>query len=258
MRKNLRLAWVVLAVCSVPSRAPADYLGDLYSEQAYLSRETTLNSSIRFRSETILTPHLSPYLQLGNELITKAQNLNRLDTSSYAYAAPGLKGSMGGVSLFGEVRFRQFYVPGGAPGTNGLADGRATLVYGEFLEGSFTQLFRKFLEIYSETVFTSADSYNVIQATFLRAGLRKTLASHTFADLFLEPFITLDRVGHFYNNRSDLKVSLRIQQWAGPVSFSLIASFLANLYFPYAKADPNPYAGRTLGTRLLLVVGGQL
>jgi len=239
----------------------ATYRGDLYSEQIVLTRKDQFASSARFRFENVLSPFLSPYLQVGSELMSPVGNIGSLDTASYVHVGPGVKLSYKKFSLLVEGRFRKFYKELAQPsGTQGNFDFRTLLIYGNFfqkeLQGSLR--LRRFAEIYSETVFTSADDNNVIHSSYARLGYRLPLSPQTNADLFLEPYVTLDRIGHFYNNRTDLKLSARLTHFLSPLSFSLMASVLANQYFSFGDYEPNPYKNSNTGFRFMAIIGGVL
>jgi len=113
-----------------------------------------------------------------------------------------------------------------------------------------------FYELYSETLFTSLDENNLIGAAFVRSGLRKPILKELMVDAFLEPFVTVDRIGHFYNNRADLKLNLRVLYAQSVFSIGLTGSYLINHYFNYATFEKNPYQNEKTGFRFLFVAGG--
>lgn len=255
IRYLLALAFLVAIVLS--SQGRASYFNELYSEETYLSHQRIFSSSLRFRAGPNLTDFFSPYLLLGNEVSSNSSRPFRLDNASYAYLGPGLRLRHDNLSLSTEGRFRRFY--DNSPIVQAPFDLRLIAVYNDFWSSplSHQQGLFQFAELYSEAVFSSADQNNVISASFLRAGLRKALAS-VQCDLFLEPFITVDRLGHFYNNRADLKLSGRLIYRLSSLDFSLTASYVANRYFSFGDYEPNPYLHNNSGMRILFVVGGEL
>ena len=185
---------------------------NFYSENSY---QDVGFSQTRLRGGWDIAPSFAPYLQLGQDL-----TLNDM-TSSFAYVAPGLQWKLGPVSLFGEVRVRRFY----KEGPNSAFDSRLLLVYGDFFSKLLSPTFSLFLEPYFETVFTTADSNNVIATGFARTGVRASLTKKLFADLFLEPFGTVDRVKHPYYNKVDLRASARLLLAADTWGLGAIASY---------------------------------
>lgn len=240
-----------LLVHSARSQAAPVVRADFYSEQSYLSREGRLGGVARMRGE-IGFETLRAYLTAGLE----GANLLRTDMSAtsetFTYAGPGLRLDLGRFSLFGEWRVRDFLEKQGQP----LTDGRGLLTYGDLWEGNrWAPAARPFLEPYGEVVATSADDWNLIGATFVRAGLRAALSQRTWFDLMIEPFVTLDRHGHFYNNRFEARAGARIATTWNSMAMSLTGSLLAIKYFD-RSLEPNPYLHQTWGARVLGVVSG--
>ena len=240
----------------------ADFQTSVYSESAYLSGSALGFNTIRVRAGSPLTAFLTPYFQVGQELTTIQGRVDNLDgASSYAYTGPGVSFSLGKFTLYGEARFRQFYsnVDPNAPGM-GVFDGRGLLVYGDFFSHPFfgTSEFDWFAELYSETVFSSADSDNVINTDFARAGIRWKALNRLNVDFFVEPFLTLDRIRHYYYNRTDFKPSLRVQYYTESFSIGIIGSYMWNQYFARGDYEPNPFLHTPAGFRGLLVVGASL
>lgn len=261
LSKSFALASCWAAASALP--AWGAFHADFYSEQAYLSRENVIVNQVRVRGLTDSTAALVPYLQVGSELMTAGAGTDTLDPgASYAYAGPGARWTLGKVALFGELRARKFYTDRPSPqNLQHVLDARAVLVYGDYIDkrlggaGSPASLFT---EVYTEGVYTSADFNNLIFAGFARSGIRLQTTSSTTLDFFLEPFVTLDRVGHYYNNRADLKPSVRFLYFAGGFDLGLIGSYVMNTYFSRGTFDPNPYAGKPDGMRVLAVFGGRL
>jgi hypothetical protein len=258
---GLARAAPVLADASIPvSELRARY--DLYSESTYLSREDVLANSTRLRVEVARWSMGAPYLIGGDEAFNHSARLGdrgTLDTSSYTYVAPGLRLEWKPAQLFLESRFRKY----GGPEASALQpalptrDQRALLVLGLWRERDVLALRRSrvFGELYSETLYTSADANNVIHTTFLRPGLRYEPVERLYLDAFAKPFVSFDRGMHPYNNRAELEGGLRVVRLVGWLSVSLSGSYLVNRYFDYAattEAVPNRHSGY----RLLAVIGG--
>lgn len=229
---------------------------NLYSEHAFLNREELVTSSIRVRGEAEVWNGVSPYFQLGSELSTLSAHYGAVDIFSHLYAAPGLKFQYGQVALFNEMRVRGYYKP--QIKNRSIVDVRSLFVYGDFFIFPIvpTSFVFRFAEPYSETLFTSIDRNNVVNASYIRLGLRAVWAPRTFTDLFVEPYVTLDSVRHYYNNRADLKLSFRFIHQMTPLQISLISSVLYNTYFDRGDLERNPYQDKSTGVRFLLVIGG--
>lgn len=245
----------ILLVCQ--SAGAVSYHQNLYSEHAVVDREERFSSSVRVRGEAEVVSWFSPYLQMGSELSIPTYQMNNMDNFSYGYAAPGIKFGYGPFALYNEARFRGYYKQSGSVGQS-TADYRSLFVYGDFFSfpiAASTFLFR-FAEPYSETLFSSADKNNITNSTSLRLGVRGAWTPKTFTDVFVEPYVTLDTARHFYNNRTDVKLSLRIMQQIDPIQISLISSVLYNAYFSRGDFERNPYPNRSPGVKFLLAVGG--
>jgi hypothetical protein len=234
---------------------------DLYSEHTFDGREEMAASSLRLRNEFQVPSPVLPYLAGGEEIQTPGFGAYYLDPgSSYVYGAPGLYVPIvGALSFRSELRVRKYLsdVDQGQLPYNVL-DFRSMLVWGALFEQP-TQLPlgpRLFEEMYSEAVFSSTDYNNLISASYFRTGLRFSVTKSTLLDVLVEPFLTLDRIGHYYNNRAELRGGFRVVQSLGPVALSLTGYYAGNQYFSYAKFDNNPYQGHDSGFRALLVVGG--
>lgn len=231
------------------------FTSNWYTEDAFLDRENILSSLLRVRGEYKVTENLSPYLTVGSDMQTSSQVVSDVATSSYAYGGPGFKVDLFGAQLFTELRGRSYYRE--ALNQKKL-DARILLTIGKYgdvgLDASRSIL--GFYELYTETLFTSADESNVIESAYIRAGLRKPVIKDLMLDVFVEPFVTVDRIGHFYNNRADAKLNMRLQYATANYSFGLTGSYLVNDYFDYAKFERNPYLNETSGFRVLFVAGG--
>ena len=226
---------------------------ELYTEQAYLAREARYQGNLRVRQDLAVTQFLYPYLQAGGELITALDNTTQPAGGSHVFAGPGVRLRYEFASLYVEPRVRQSLTSG--PNNTSL-DFRSLVVLGKLWVTPVAPPLSTLVEAYSETLLTSYDKWNVIEAAYLRGGFRYGLGSATFADLFLEPFVTLDRHGYHYNNRADLKLSARFETLVEGLKLSLTGSLLANTYLNGRITGGNPYADRTMGFRLLAVVGG--
>lgn len=233
----------------------AAFTSNWYTEDAFLDRENILSSLVRLRGEYKLVENLSPYLTAGSDLQTPSTAVSEVATSSYAYGGPGFKIDLFGAQLYTELRGRAYYRE--APNQKKL-DARAMLTIGKYgdigLDASRSILL--FSELYSETLFTSADENNLIQSAYIRMGFRKPVVKDFMLDLFVEPFVTLDRIGHYYNNRADGKFSVRLQYSKAAYVVGLTGSYLYNQYFNNANFERNPYQDIRSGFRVLFVAGG--
>ena len=246
-----------------PFRALCDYRSDLYTENSYLSGEDVAFSQLRLRTSRRITSGLSTYLQLGQELQSPVHGTGPLfdGTSSFVYASPGMQIQFGPFSIFAEVRLRKFFsnLPGDAP-TQRLADVRALWEYGDFFSAPLTEAssFSVFAEPYSETVFTSVDNYNVILSGYARLGVRLDCGKQISLDGFVEPFATVDRVGHTYYNHMDIRPGVRVQYAKGPFAVGLIASYFYSSHFPRTMSEVNPYPNPFHGVRALGFLSAEL
>jgi hypothetical protein len=251
-----------LAFITAATAFSSDYSASLYSENSYLSRESAAISSVRVRASRKLSEVFSPYLQVGNELAYTGAGIASVESSSsFAYAAPGISATLGRVTLYGEVRFRQFYQQLDLPAEGqGPIDARALAVYGNYFAHRISPVLSTdlFAEIYAEGVFTSADLNNVIVTGIGRFGVRTSPFANAFVDLFLETFATIDRLGHYYYNHADLRPTLRVQYASAAFSVGLSASYMLSYFYPFANFETNPYRDQPASTRVLLVVGGTL
>jgi len=233
----------------------------LYSESSSLGREQSISNQTRLRY--VLSQNefpIKPVLQVGHDLIGywgKAQPLD--PNASYAYLSPGLQFRYGRFQLNVENRFRAFYPQnwGLYARNTGTYDFRTVAVLGDFQQTSLGLGFSAFVESYADAVLTSADQWNLIATSFVRLGTRYAVLNSLLVDAYLEPFISWDRLGHFYYNRADIKPSLRVQWLTQGVSVSVIGSWLWNTYISRAANERNPYQDIPSGFRLLLVVGGE-
>jgi hypothetical protein len=252
------LFWILTTATVEASNFSASF----YSENSYLSRESAEISQIRARASDKISDVFSPYLQVGNELAFTGGTIGTVESSySFAYAAPGLNISLGPVQFFGECRFRQFY-NGADPSAEGQGpiDVRGVLVYGNYFGTRISPVLSTdlFGEIYSEAVFTSADDSNLVVTGIGRWGGRISPFKDTSADLFVEVFATIDRLGHYYYNHADLRPTFRLQYVTPAFSVGLSVSYMLTYYYPLATFEPNPYINMPAGIRTLLVVGGSL
>ena len=228
---------------------------ELYSENSYLSREKVYPNFTEMRINFLSFP-LRPVLFLGTDLTVIDRELNRLDNGSFAFVAPGLKYSISHLSFSISARFRRFYRP--LLVLTDRRDYRGLLVYDQELKKTLGQSqFSFFLQSYTEALYTSADDNNVIFADYLRLGLSRSMKFQLKTDVFFEPFVTIDRLGHFYNNRFDFKVSLRLNHslFKLGMSQSLSLSYIWNRYFNYADLDHNPYKKSGSSFRIMYVLG---
>lgn len=252
----MRTLWGWIFLCGAGNfafGATTLYRGDFYAEQSYQSRLQQSATSLRQRNEFLQVGRISAYATIGAELQNFDQAKFSGPADSYLYATPGIKSAWGNLSLFVEPRLRYYPDPKSQDRTIDL---RTLVVYGTQIEGPAWGSFVAFGEFYGESLLTSADRWNLIGNAFVRAGIRYKLAAQTFADLFVEPFLALDTVRHYYNNRSDIKLTFRLQGNFSGLQLGLQTSFVKNTYFSRGNFEPNPFQQNNVGIRVLGVVGG--
>lgn len=236
---------------------------ELYTENVYLGREKAVQSSLRVRAQGELAKDLLPFLQVGNELLTGSLSDLAFDAlGSFAYAGPGIRFNLAPLSFIQELRFRQFYRSRAATPqySQQLMDVRSLVVFGLWRETSLSETLglSLFAEPYAEGVYTSADLDNLIFAGYVRLGGRWKAFDKASLDVFVEPFVTLDRVRHFFNNRADVKPSVRFKYGSNDLNVSLTASYLFNHYFARGNFENNPFREINSGFRFLAVLGADL
>lgn len=237
------------------------YSLDVYSENTFLGREGLLSSQTRLRTEKEDRPVFQPYLTAGTELYTPGRDDYSLSADSFAFFGGGVKlAPFYGLSLTAEGRLRGRYLPS-SPNEFSTTELRSLLVYGNFFSSPWSENQALFLEPYTETLFTTLDSSNIINASQIKAGNRWTALtgdSRLYVDLFVEPYFTLDTRRHYYNNRGELRLSNRVTFAWKNLSASVSFTYLWNQYFSRGDLDPNPYVDKNSGFRSMLVLGGQL
>jgi hypothetical protein len=180
------------------------------------------------------------------------------DSGSHAYVGPGLRLDWKPLSLLVEGRLRRYdEAEIGGVATRPDRERRALLVLGLWHERSMLGLprTRAFNEVYSETVYTSADDDNVAHSTYVRPGLRYEPWTRTYLDAFAKPYLAVDRARHDYGNRAELEAGGRVTKAVGWLSFSLSTTYLVSKTFAYA-ADPETRSRSSQGYRVLAVIGG--
>ncbi len=224
---------------------------NFYTEHAYLSREQVFSSSVRGGVELHVLDWGTPYFRLGSEINSLADKWSDTDTLSYGYFAPGFKVGEGPFLLLTEIRLRQYYKSASVPREN--TDVRSTLVYFNFFKSDNSL----FLEPYSETVFTSADANNIIHTSYARAGLRHLWQPSFATDIYFEPFLTLDKNRHYYNNRVEAKMGARMLYQVSSLSFSLLTTLGYQVPLNRGDAEVNPFTSNPWSVKSLLVMGGE-
>lgn len=265
--KKARVVWLGLAMLFC---IPWEYASavpiktEVYTENVYLGRENAVQSSLRVRAHGELgVPNLLPFLQVGNEFLTGSLKDIAVDAlGSYAYAGPGLRYNLAPFAFIQELRFRQFYRtrPPDPIYSQQLVDVRSLVVFGMWKEVPVQDELKisLFAEPYAEGVFTTADRDNIVLAAYVRLGSRWRAFDKASVDVFVEPFVTLDRVRHFFNNRADVKPSLRFRYGSPDLNVSLTASYLFNRYFARGDFENNPFKDINSGFRFLAVLGATL
>lgn len=234
-------------------------LPELYTEQAFLARESVVQQTTRLRLFESTLERFRPYVTAGSEMMSGGPNATTLDIGgSYAYGGIGLRIGRPNFQWFNELRGRAFYTyrPSALNSQEAL-DYRSLIVLSHqvvapLASGSdFSFLFEPYMEI----LYTSGDFNNVISAGYARTGVRYRLNPQMVLDAYVEPYAVFDRVRHFYNNRADIKPTLRFMVNSSTVGGALMVSYLWNKYFDRGDFDPNPYRYKNEGMRVLAVLG---
>jgi len=237
----------VVATCL---SASADDSVVLYSEQSYLQREAIVTSDLRVRYESPLNSWARPYLQAGTEYFQAASESSLFDEAGFAYLQPGLRLlEPGPFAIFVGPRLRAAYAGASVP----LIDARAMLVFGKYFERPIDSAWKFFGEIYSESIYTSADEHNFLQTAFVRAGIRHQWKSGLFLDGFLEPYAAFSMRNRPNQERSDARGTIRFGGFVDRVQLSLSLSYLATAQWPWAVDSRLPASG----VRGLFVMGGE-
>lgn len=227
--------------------ASAAFSAELYSEHQYLTRERLFASQTQVR--TALTPGtVFPFLQVGNDWLSRGEDPFRPAAGSYAHVAPGVGTNVGPVVLRAETRFRAFYQP--SPNQS-LVDFRMLAAWGAFTERPVAPRTSLFAEPYTEAVFTSADRRNMLVTAFTRAGGRYRLGTGITFDLYVEPRLQWDRLRRVENNRLEGRLGARL---TAVVSGVTVSGFAAALWTKTTVSSDAPKPGASF----LLVVGGPL
>ncbi len=234
-------------------------LPELYTEQAFLARESVVQQTTRVRVFETTGEQFRPYFSAGSELMSGGASATTLDIGgSYGYGGVGLRFRRSNFQWFNEVRARGFYTyKPNSLNRQELVDVRSLIVLAHLLEVPLAEgsQFSFLLEPYFELLYTSADFHNVISAGYVRTGMRYRFSRNIALDMFAEPYATFDRVHHFFNNRSDIKPTIRLTINSDSISGSLLVSYLWNHYFDVGNFEPNPYVNKNEGMRILAVLG---
>jgi|LakMenEpi03Aug12_release.lakeMendotaPanAssembly.Ray.scaffolds.fasta_scaffold231109_1 hypothetical protein len=226
---------------------------EVYSESAFFSPRSIFWNTLSARTFPAWEWTISPYLQLGSE---QAMGSER---SGYIYWAPGLNWTYNQLRVFGESRFRSETNELQSPTViQNPHDFRILLTLGDYQDSPLVPKdnFFAFWEPYSEVLYTSRDSDNIIFRGFTRVGLRYKFTSSTYTDLFVEPTLAVDRIGHFYNNHLDIKPSLRAGHCTGELCISVSAARLFPQYLDGLIQDSQWTSEE--GFRFLATIGGPI
>lgn len=228
--KRLLVSCVSYLWLSLPIEARSQVLTtEFYSEQGYLTKDSTLISSLRVRENMPLGFYLKPFLQIGTE------------RDSFYYFGPGLTLKMDKLTAIFEWRERGLY----RITSNGIErELRASLVYNQQWFWGLKKYWDVFQEFYAEGVRTSSDENNNLLSGWSRTGLRQTVLSPLVLDFYLEPFFSTDSLGRAYNRRVELRPSLRAHY---QFSWAYIAASGA-----YVISEQGS------GLRFLAVLGGEV
>lgn len=220
---------------------------ELYSEHQFLTRERLLASQIQVRTLSA-SGVLTPFLQIGNDWLSRAETPFAPDAASYAHVAPGIQWRVGDLTARVETRFRAYYRPSAQ---HNLLDFRALAAWGAFHERKLDSSVSLFGEPYGEAVFTTADRNNLIATAFARGGLRFILARGLTLDAYAEPRAQWDRVRRPENHRLEGRLGARVTAQAAGLTFSGFAA---------ALLTQNTLLGGPVrtGASFLFVVGGPL
>ncbi len=264
IRRHLTQLLLTL-VCFGGHAIAASYQGDVYSESVYTGDRSLFSTSTRARLDTKMGANFSPFLVLGEETQSLANTAFDFDSSSHGYGGGGVRFLLGNLTLSTEARYRLYLRPRPELAKyQPTVDFRGLVTYGTQFE--FNPLFDlnsglgviPFIELYMECVFTSADSNNLIGAGFARLGLRHPFNNNLHLDLFWEPFLNFDTIGHFYDNHVDSRLTLRVQQGVGPITFGLSLSHAVTRYLGSDATMRGAPASLTTGLRGMFVMGAAL
>lgn len=253
-----RLLKLLLLCLVLAQSARADMRASMSFEESYDVLAAVLRNYIKGRVEKKFEPFFSAYVLAGEESAAQTATPFYMKMGAFAYAGPGVKLSWGNLMLFTDVRFRKFLVVDPSPNAPlpPLTDFQMVLAYDDYWYTAFSDqpLITGFAEVYSESAFTTADYSNIVHNTMFRVGTETPIIDKAYLGAYVEPNLFLDRIGHFYNNRADMRFSLRIRYAPRPLSFSLSASYLFNTYINVKRFENYGPPDRNQGFTMKLLM----
>ncbi|MCB0417137.1 MAG: hypothetical protein H6617_10570 [Bdellovibrionaceae bacterium] len=239
----------------VGASAFATFKGYFSAEEKYDPLNAVLQNSLKAKLTKQFVPFLDAYMVAGNEGASTARDPFVFQIGSFAYAGPGIKLNWNQFSLSSDVRFRRYLLETNDPlVVQPLVDAQALFTYEDYWEMPLAPHFNGFVEAYSETLFSSADYGNISHNSLVKVGGELAPIKNTYVAAFLEPSVLFDTIGHYYNNRAELRVSGRIRYKPQPAELELTVSYLLNGYFNIRSFEENPYPSRNTGIAAKLML----
>jgi len=206
VRKSYLLVFLSLTAFSQIHKA------EIWSEGLFVTKESTISSSVFARAFAPTGFEIQPYIQMGQ--MTFGSN----EVSPDWYWASGLHWNWQAIRAFGEYRVHS---PKKEQSPN---EWRILLVYGELFEEALKggSSYLLFFEPYAEASWI-ASSENIYVNLLPRGGMRLRWNRETTSDLFLEPAIHLRKVLKFEQDL-ELRPTGRVQHCRDSFCVSLSAS----------------------------------
>ncbi|MEZ4750325.1 MAG: hypothetical protein R3B54_06785 [Bdellovibrionota bacterium] len=235
--------------------AIASFKGYFSAEEKYDPLNAVLQNSLKAKLTKQFVPLLDGYLVVGNEGASTARDPFVFQIGSYAYAGPGIKLNWNQFALSGDVRFRKYLIESKDPlVVQPLVDAQALFTYEDYWDLPLAANLNGFIEAYSETLFSSADFGNITHNSLVKIGTELAPIKNTYIAAFVEPSVLVDAIGHYYNNRAELRVSGRIRYKPQPAEVELTVSYVLNGYFNIKSFEDNPYPTRNTGVAAKLML----
>ncbi|MCB0403250.1 MAG: hypothetical protein KDD51_00590 [Bdellovibrionales bacterium] len=245
----------LLLVCFIGVSAFASFKGYFSAEEKYDPLNSVLQNSLKAKLTKQFVPMFDAYLVAGNEGASTARDPFVFQMGSFAYAGPGIKLNWNQFALSGDLRFRKYLLESNDPlVVQPLADAQLLFTYEDYWDLPLTAHLNGFIEAYSETLFSTADYGNITHNSLVKLGTELSPIKDTYFAAFLEPSVLLDTVGHYYNNRAELRVSGRVRYKPNPAEVELTVSYLLNGYFNIKSFEENPYPTRNTGVAAKLML----
>ncbi|MBI1861762.1 MAG: hypothetical protein HYR96_12680 [Deltaproteobacteria bacterium] len=220
---------------------------DLFSGNVYSAWQPYSSTDSRMRVFKEKPSGIAPYLQAGAEVLSLVQG--ELAPSSSVYAAPSLGYFQPNWQLHAQLRARA-----GLVDSSLAPDLRLMAVLDRYSSLELGGAWLVDSELYGEIVYSSWDSANAVASFLWHPSLRYLLGPRNSIGLFVEPFVSVDHVGHYYNNRTDGKLGVQYQYYDTGYSLLITAAHVWNRYLDRANPDPNPYPTASSGPQLTLTL----